>query len=82
MTEMNYSDLLRDTATPRDTRIRLETPETHFAYPYGAENTTSAALSPRLGLAVLSAVDQPWPGKEMTFSLPRIEFREVARQNN
>ena len=39
MTEMNYSDLLRDTRQARQIlEFGSETSITHFAYPYGAEN--------------------------------------------
>jgi peptidoglycan/xylan/chitin deacetylase (PgdA/CDA1 family) len=75
MTEMNYSDLLRDTCHARKIlEDGLETSIVHFAYPYGAENEIvrsviaelrfSCALSCRPALARF--------GDEI-LSLPRIE---------
>jgi peptidoglycan/xylan/chitin deacetylase (PgdA/CDA1 family) len=75
MTEMNRSDLLRDTCHARKILEEgLETSIVHFAYPYGAENEIvrsviaelrfSCALSCRAGLARF--------GDEI-LTLPRIE---------
>jgi peptidoglycan/xylan/chitin deacetylase (PgdA/CDA1 family) len=77
MTEMNYSDLLRDTRHAREIlESRLETPVTHFAYPYGAENTTvrSVIAALRFSSAVSCRPAVARQGDEI-LSLPRIEVR-------
>jgi peptidoglycan/xylan/chitin deacetylase (PgdA/CDA1 family) len=75
MTEMNYSDLLRDTRQAR--RILehgLERSIGHFAYPYGAENQTVRSVVAALGFS--SAVScRPALARfgDEILCLPRIE---------
>jgi peptidoglycan/xylan/chitin deacetylase (PgdA/CDA1 family) len=75
MTEMNYSDLLRDTRQAREIlEFGLETSITHFAYPYGAENqiVRSVIAALRFSSAVSCRPALARFGDEI-LSLPRIE---------
>ena len=75
MTEMNYSDLLRDTRQARQIlELALERPITHFAYPYGAENKIVRSVIAELGFrsAVSCRPALARSGDEM-LCLPRIE---------
>lgn len=75
MTEMNCSDLLRDTRQARRIlEFGLETPVTHFAYPYGAENEIVRSVIGALGFssAVSCRPAMARSGDEI-LSLPRIE---------
>ena len=75
MTEMNYSELLRDTRQARKIlESGLETSVTHFAYPYGAENKVVRTVIAGLGFS--SAVScRPALARfgDEILSLPRIE---------
>ena len=75
MTEMNYSDLLRDTRQARKIlEFGLETSITHFAYPYGAENKIVRSVIAALGFS--SAVScRPALARfgDEILCLPRIE---------
>jgi peptidoglycan/xylan/chitin deacetylase (PgdA/CDA1 family) len=75
MTEMNYSDLLRDTCQARKIlEDGLGTSMTHFAYPYGAENKVVRSVIGNLGFS--SAVScRPALARfgDEILSLPRIE---------
>ena len=75
MTEMNYSDLLRDTRQAREIlEFGLETSITHFAYPYGAENeiARSVIAALRFSSAVSCRPALARFGDEI-LCLPRIE---------
>jgi peptidoglycan/xylan/chitin deacetylase (PgdA/CDA1 family) len=77
MTEMNYSDLLRDTHQAREIlEFGLEPPITHFAYPYGAENeivrSVIAALNFRSAVSCRPAMAR---SDDEILCLPRIEVR-------
>jgi peptidoglycan/xylan/chitin deacetylase (PgdA/CDA1 family) len=75
MTEMNYSDLLRDTRQARKIlELGLEKSITHFAYPYGAENKIVRSAIAALGFS--SAVScRPAVARfgDEILCLPRIE---------
>jgi peptidoglycan/xylan/chitin deacetylase (PgdA/CDA1 family) len=75
MTEMNSSDLLRDTCQARQIlEDGLEGSMTHFAYPYGAENRIVRSVIGSLGFS--SAVScRPAVARfgDEILSLPRIE---------
>jgi peptidoglycan/xylan/chitin deacetylase (PgdA/CDA1 family) len=75
MTEMSYSDLLRDTRLARETlESGLEMSINHFAYPYGAENEVvrSAIAALRFSSAVSCRPCMARFGDDI-LSLPRIE---------
>jgi peptidoglycan/xylan/chitin deacetylase (PgdA/CDA1 family) len=75
MTEMDYSDLLRDTRQAREIlEFGLERSITHFAYPYGAENEIARSVIAALGFrsAVSCRPGLARFGDEI-LSLPRIE---------
>jgi peptidoglycan/xylan/chitin deacetylase (PgdA/CDA1 family) len=75
MTEMNYSDLLRDTRQAREIlEFGLETLIDRFAYPYGAENkiVRSAIAALEFSSAVSCRPAMARFGDEI-LSLPRIE---------
>jgi peptidoglycan/xylan/chitin deacetylase (PgdA/CDA1 family) len=75
MTEMNYSDLLRETRQAREILdFGLERSITHFAYPYGAENKIVRSVIAALGFS--SAVScRPALARfgDELLCLPRIE---------
>ena len=75
MTEMDHSDLLRDTCLSRKIlEDGLERSITHFAYPYGAENEIVRSVVGSLGFS--SAVScRPAVARfgDAILSLPRIE---------
>ena len=75
MTEMDYLDLLKDTRQARKIlEFALETPITHFAYPYGAENKIVRSVIAALGFS--SAVScRPAVARfgDEILCLPRIE---------
>jgi peptidoglycan/xylan/chitin deacetylase (PgdA/CDA1 family) len=75
MTEMNYSDLLRDIRQARNIlESGLETSIAHFAYPYGAENKIVRSVIAALGFS--SAVScRPALARigDEILCLPRIE---------
>jgi peptidoglycan/xylan/chitin deacetylase (PgdA/CDA1 family) len=76
MTEMHYSDLLRDTRQAREIlECGLEASITNFAYPYGAENTIVRSVIATLGFrsAVSCRPGVARVGDEI-LSLPRIEI--------
>jgi peptidoglycan/xylan/chitin deacetylase (PgdA/CDA1 family) len=77
MTEMNYSDLLRDTRQAREIlESGLEKPVTHFAYPHGAENeiVRSVIAALRFSSAVSCRPAVARFGDEI-LCLPRIEVQ-------
>lgn len=77
MTEMNHSDLLKDTRQAREIlEFGLQTSVTHFAYPYGAENKIVRSAIAALGFD--SAVNcRPAVAKfgDEILSLPRVEVQ-------
>ena len=75
MTEMNYSDLLRDTWQARKIlEDGLETSIAHFAYPHGAENEIVRGVIAELGFSCAVSCRPALArfGDEI-LSLPRIE---------
>jgi peptidoglycan/xylan/chitin deacetylase (PgdA/CDA1 family) len=77
MTEMRYSDLLRDTRQAREIlESVLESPIAHFAYPYGAENeiARSVIAALRFRSAVSCRPGMARSGDEI-LCLPRIEVQ-------
>jgi peptidoglycan/xylan/chitin deacetylase (PgdA/CDA1 family) len=77
MSEMNYSDLLRDTRQAREIlELGLETSMTNFAYPYGAENKTVRSVIATLGFSSAVSCRSALArfGDEI-LSLPRIEVQ-------
>jgi peptidoglycan/xylan/chitin deacetylase (PgdA/CDA1 family) len=80
MTEMDYSDLLRDTRQAREIlEFGLERSITHFAYPYGAENEIARSVIAALGFrsAVSCRPGLARFGYEI-LSLPRIEVPGIC----
>jgi peptidoglycan/xylan/chitin deacetylase (PgdA/CDA1 family) len=75
MTEMNYSDLLRDTRQAREIlEFGSEKSIAHFAYPYGAENKIVRSVVAALGFSSAVSCRSALArfGDEI-LSLPRIE---------
>jgi peptidoglycan/xylan/chitin deacetylase (PgdA/CDA1 family) len=81
MTEMSYSDLLRDTRQAREIlEFGLETSIAHFAYPYGAENkiVRSVIAALKFSSAVNCRPALARFGDEI-LGLPRIEVQGSCR---